>query len=61
MAIVLASTPGEANADNQLYDKIKMAKNDASLLLNQTKRDYMEVRIKEINDFYKIYHDISLN
>lgn len=45
MAIILASSPDEANADNKMYDKVQMAKDDASKLVD-SKSDFMDVSCK---------------
>lgn len=42
MAIVLKTAPDQANADNQVYDKVKSAKEDASMLVD-SKNDFMDV------------------
>lgn len=43
MAIVLASTPDEATADHQIYDKVQMAKDDATKILSEGSSSFMEV------------------
>lgn len=44
MALILPYTPEQANADNQLYDKVQKAKDDATLLLNDSSSQFMQVR-----------------
>lgn len=46
MAIVMASTPDEATADHQIYDKVQMAKDDATKILSKgSSSSFMEVSI----------------
>lgn len=42
MAIVLKTAPDQANADNQMYDKLQMAKDDAAKLVD-SKDSFMDV------------------
>lgn len=49
MAIVMASTPDEATADHQIYDKVQMAKDDATKILSEgSSSSFMEVSINYI-------------
>lgn len=49
MAIVMASTPDEATADHQIYDKVQMAKDDAAKILGEgSSSSFMEVSINYI-------------
>lgn len=45
MAIVLAATPDETNADNQMYDRIQKTKEDAEKLVQSDKM--MEVLLRK--------------
>lgn len=52
MAVVLASTPDEANTNNEMYDKVQKTKEDASLLVNSQRM--MEVSSLKLSDSISI-------